>query len=202
MHHMEIAVLGWGSLIRCPGCLDLRSRWRRNGPLLPVEFARISSKNRLTLVLLPHRTHRSATLWALSARSTLDQARANLACRERTSVEEIHFVTATRRGGSSPTILVAVRDWLRNQPLDAAIWTGLGSTPKKWKERYGGPFSRERALQFLRDLRDRGQHEGARDYVRDAPAQVQTPLRVLIESNFGAEWQPAAEPTDLFETEP
>jgi hypothetical protein len=39
----QIAIIGWGSLISSPGSLLLSSRWHTDGPLLPVEFARVSS---------------------------------------------------------------------------------------------------------------------------------------------------------------
>jgi hypothetical protein len=48
-----IAVIGWGSLIWCPGILRTKSRWHSDGPALPIEFARISGDNRLSLVIHP-----------------------------------------------------------------------------------------------------------------------------------------------------
>ena len=50
---MQVAVIDWGSLISSPGILGLQSRWHHDGPPLPVEFARISRDNRLTLVIHP-----------------------------------------------------------------------------------------------------------------------------------------------------
>lgn len=54
---MAIAILGWGSLIWCPGNLRIRGPWRHDGPVLPIEFARISADGRLTLVV-----HRSTSI--------------------------------------------------------------------------------------------------------------------------------------------
>lgn len=49
---MKIAVLGWGSLIWDQGNLQINDdRWHTAGPLLPIEFARISGGSRLTLVI-------------------------------------------------------------------------------------------------------------------------------------------------------
>jgi hypothetical protein len=50
---MKIAVLGWGSLLWEQGVLRLASRWRTDGPWLPIEFARLSDRGRLTLVIHP-----------------------------------------------------------------------------------------------------------------------------------------------------
>ncbi len=48
---MPIAVVAWGSLVWCPGSLAMKTRWRRDGPRLPIEFARISQDDRVTLVI-------------------------------------------------------------------------------------------------------------------------------------------------------
>jgi hypothetical protein len=39
---MRVSIIGWGSLIWRPEVLQIESRWRRDGPSLPIEFARIS----------------------------------------------------------------------------------------------------------------------------------------------------------------
>ena len=48
---MKIAVLGWGSLIWNKGNLRLTTNWTDGGPILPIEFSRISDDGRLTLVI-------------------------------------------------------------------------------------------------------------------------------------------------------
>ena len=48
---MKIAVLGWGSLIWNKGKLRLTTNWTDGGPVLPIEFSRISDDGRLTLVI-------------------------------------------------------------------------------------------------------------------------------------------------------
>jgi hypothetical protein len=48
---MRIAFVGWGSLIWNPGKLPLATNWTEVGPILPIEFSRISKDGRLTLAL-------------------------------------------------------------------------------------------------------------------------------------------------------
>src|ERR1017187_2142050 len=90
---METAVLGWGSLIWCPGSLRIKTRWRSDGPKLPVEFARISGDGRLTLVILPTAEDQPVH-WALSEFESVDDARRNLKERERCRLSDIHCLTA------------------------------------------------------------------------------------------------------------
>ncbi len=88
---MDIAVVGWGSLIWCPGSLRIKTRWRRDGPRLPIEFARISKDGRLTLVIHPA-SEDQTTYWAGSEFKTADHARQNLREREGAKLEEIHYL--------------------------------------------------------------------------------------------------------------
>ncbi|HOW68396.1 MAG TPA: hypothetical protein P5055_13320 [Candidatus Paceibacterota bacterium] len=48
---MSIAILGWGSLIWNPRDLPITGDWQGDGPVLPIEFTRISDNGRLTLVI-------------------------------------------------------------------------------------------------------------------------------------------------------
>ena len=50
---MKIAILSWGSLLWQPKDLQFNQEigWSNNGPMLPIEFARISKDGRLTLVI-------------------------------------------------------------------------------------------------------------------------------------------------------
>src|SRR5438105_135185 len=92
---MRIAVLGWGSLIWNPRELRLASHWHPDGPLLPIEFARISGSRdgppRLTLVFRQE-ADKVRTLWAQSGLDKLDDAIENLAKREHTTTEKVGYV--------------------------------------------------------------------------------------------------------------
>lgn len=85
---MKIAFLGWGSLIWDPRNLQITGSWETDGPLLPVEFARVSQDGILTLVLYPD----VSVLWARAAHRDLQQAIDNLRRREGTSTNRIGFL--------------------------------------------------------------------------------------------------------------
>lgn len=99
---MTIAILGWGSLLSDPGTLKIElGMWYKDGPMLPVEFARISSDKRLTLVIHPG-SEDVRTYYAVSKYNKLDAAIMDLAERERTArrlenIGYMNFVTGEIR---------------------------------------------------------------------------------------------------------
>ena len=102
---MRIAVLAWGSLVWQPrndhGELSMAGGWQTDCPELPIEFARISSDGRLTLIITPGYPHSSRVLWAVSGLDDLDAAAANLTARETNApLDRIHGIGAHRTLGS------------------------------------------------------------------------------------------------------
>jgi hypothetical protein len=191
---MRIAIFGWGSLIWCPGSLKLATRWFRDGPMLPVEFARISKGDRLSLVLHPGSSYQP-TLWAVSESEELADAQEDLHQREGTTYRSsIHHSTV---GGeyspdASTAIKGAVSAWLATHPrIDACVWTGLLSNWRKARER---EFSVEDALQYLRGLPDPAR---AKEYIQNAPSQIQTEVRAAIRAELN--WSDADLSPMLFE---
>jgi hypothetical protein len=204
---MQIAVIGWGSLIWCPGCLRIKSRWHSDGPALPIEFARISGDKRLTLVInsgsREQPTPDQQTYWALSEFGDLKVARENLQAREGTASKHIRSLTADgqQKVAVNPEISARIGKWLKAHPnLEAAIWTGL---PSNWNSgQKGRKFKVEDAVQYLSELEHAGDearatYDRAREYVINAPSQIQTPVRRMIRERKG--WQDAQLPTILFE---
>jgi hypothetical protein len=190
---MQIAVIGWGSLISSPGALRLQSRWHLDGPSLPVEFARISSRNRLTLVIHPS-SRPQQTLWAAAASDDLPQVRENLREREGTQLPLIHTASADDvfSDGVAESVKQSVSEWLRQKPyLSGCVWTGLTSN---WKKERNCIYSPADALEYLRGLDDPAR---AREYVQTAPAQIQTEARSAIRAHLG--WQDAELPDIWFE---
>jgi len=189
---MRIAIIGWGSLIWCPGVLQTKSRWHRDGPALPIEFARISGDNRLTLVIHPG-CKVQRTLWALAVAPELEAVRSNLRAREGTASRLIHSGTAA--GEFSEDVSVEVRntiaEWLKEHPdIDGCVWTGLASN---WREAKDADFSVGAAIEHLEDLPETARSR-AQEYVQNAPHQIQTTVRSAIRERLGwddAELSPA-----------
>lgn len=198
---MHIAIIGWGSLIWCPGNLRIRTRWRCDGPILPVEFARISRDGRLTLVI-----HDGAepqqTYWALSAFDDLEVAKRNLKEREKANGKHIHYLTLDGKSASAvtPVVRQRIHDWLVGQKdVDAAVWTGL---PTNWQDKRDQKvFTVDDALEYvgaleserdrLSDLCDR-----IHEYVCNTPPQIQTLVRNRLREHG---WQDAELAKVLFE---
>lgn len=126
---MRIGVIGWGSLTWDPRDLEIEGNWHVDGPMLPVEFARVSSGNRLTLVLVDT-VYPQPTLWALSRKATLVEAITNLAKRERTTESNIgRWPCVNPAGIFEKRMASIVAAWARERKLEAVVWTALG--PKK-----------------------------------------------------------------------
>jgi hypothetical protein len=187
---MNIAVLGWGSLIWDPRGLTMRSRWHRDGPMLPIEFARISNNGRLTLVIHPPSAEQQ-TYWALSALDTVDKAREDLKKREGTTLGHIHFASRGMLRDEHDPIEAAVQSWLCLHPqLDGAVWTGLPATLE-------GPDLVSKAVVYLTSLVPGSDaYEPSREYVMKTPSQVQTAVRREMQKQ---EWADAELSSDLFE---
>lgn len=197
---MRIAVVGWGSLIWSSRDLAVTTRWRP-GPDLSVEFARLSSGGRVTLVLLPS-IAASGTWWARSAFDDVDAAGENLARRERCRPGDVHWTTGHglrthRDDAASPASADAsgaIGRWLATRPdLDAAVWTGL--PPEGFARWQPGDLAAD-VVDHLRGRRGE-ERRRAREYVQCAPATVRTPVRTAVEDALG--WVPTPLPSHLFD---
>jgi hypothetical protein len=179
---MPIAVLGWGSLLWNQGALQLSSRWYADGPSLPLEFARVSTDGRLTLVLHDP-SPLQQTYWARSPLATLPEVRANLQTREGCPrIDPIHGLSRDGRtvGVVPEQVRAVIAAWLaQHADLDGVIWTGLG-------ERWPGDvaFGVDAAIAHLRGLKGAVARD-AQAYIRKAPPQIQTPVRARVRSDLG-----------------
>ena len=187
---MKIAVLGWGSLIPHPTknnvTLQIRGHWKRDGPYLPVEYARISDNGELTLVIKPG-SNIVRTLWAYSRFDNLYRATRNLRKREGIPVKATKRIGYVLSYGNSynsnviPDIHMMMRKWTQHKGMDAVIWTDL---PENFMKNRGKPFSETEAINYLRTLTG-PVRDSAKKYVQETPHQINTHLRPKIEQELG-----------------
>ena len=188
---MNVAVIGWGSLIWDPRHLARRGKWRRDGPGLPIEFARVSNDGRLTLVIHPWSSEQQA-YWSPSAMETVEAARDDLRNRENTpNLENIGWTSRTKDHEVMGDTEARVRAWLgAHTNLDAAIWTDLRAT-------LTGDDITAQAVAYLGSLPSGTEsYERARQYVVSAPPQIQTAVRREMRARG---WMDAELSSDLFE---
>lgn len=178
---VAIAVIGWGSLIWSPKELDIEPVWRPDGPRLPVEFARISSENRLTLVLVEGAPAQQ-TLWAVSRKATLEEAVEDLRTREGTGPRGVGWWSAEPGHGGEWPYADVIGTWAESRGLSGVVWTALGPTDL---EKRPGRMSDAERLQYLRGLVEAGREAAAREYFERAPEQIQTPFRALVRKELG-----------------
>jgi len=181
-----IACLGWGSLVWDPRDLPVRGRWHSDGPLLPLEFARESGAkpkgergDRITLVICAD-APRVRSYWALIDVPDLDAARQRLAKREgMTGQKAVGFWDRASNEGSGQEAST-IATWAAAHDLSGAVWTDL---PCKFDGDAAKP-SIEQVLAFLNGL-DEDKKAVAEAYVRQAPAQIDTPYRRLLAERLG-----------------
>lgn len=178
---MKIACLGWGSLIWDPKELPVRKPWFKDGPLLPIEFLRKSKGNRITLVIGQNAVH-VRSLWALMSVNDLKLAKMELKNREGIKESDLGFWTqgSFSTHASSETI----SNWAIQKELDAVIWTAL---PPKFEDQIGKVPTIEEVISFLRNL-PHEKRKYAEEYIRNAPIQIDTDYRRIIEKEF--HWTP------------
>lgn len=182
---MNIAYLGWGSLIWKAGGLKTAGSWEKDGPLMPIEFARISDDKSLTLVLY-NGAHDVQTLWVRAVPKDLANAVHDLRRRERTRKENIGFVcipAGTKRSNVIPDAWSRIETWAKQKELDAVVWTDLSSN---FKRKTGMEFSHDNAVEYLLSLSGEPLIQ-AKNYVRRAPEQIETDLRKRLKEELGWE---------------
>jgi len=181
---VKIAVVAWGSLVWDPRELKTAAAFAPDGPLLPIEFCRISADGRLTLVIDKSVGDLCKTYSATSVFTSLDAAIENLRERETRHAEDIGFAQpATGRQSEvamerHPEAVASIAAWAASSDYDAAIWTALNSNFGDW-DKAGEPFSVTAALGYLEALKgeDPAAFARALEYIRKAPPEVETPVR-------------------------
>ena len=185
---MKIAILGWGSLVWNPKSLQYNQEigWQKDGPFLPLEFARISMDGRLTLVITSEGKE-VQTLYAFSTNTTLDEAILDLAIREGSGRKSIGYYNKKRDEiyPKNFNYLENLKAWLAINPkIDAVIWTKLGAN---WKEPDRLKSEKQDRIEHLKAL-DGPSKVLAEEYIRKAPRQINTKFRQEVEKELN--WFP------------
>jgi hypothetical protein len=189
---VKSAILAWGSLVWDPRELQTAAKFVANGPLLPVEFCRISADGRLTLAIDETFGAVCKTYSAPSALESLNAAIENLRLREGMSnARAVGFVETVsgRQSGVAverhPEAVATIAAWAAAIGYDAAIWTALKSNFDE-PEKGGEPFSVTAAIRYLETLEgaDGPKFARALTYIRKAPPEVETPVREEVSKRW------------------
>ena len=170
---MKIACIGWGSLIWDPRDLKIKDKnWFKDGPILPVEFVRISGNKRVTLVVDPT-AELIVTLWNLMDTNDFQIAFDSILQREETIPKRIHSIDS--KSIPNTEIEKIIQSWLNEKELDAAIWTGLYLNNKVQDSRP----TIEEIIGHLQSLNGT-ELEKAKEYILKTPKQINTNYRKEI----------------------
>lgn len=177
-----IACLGWGSLIWDPRELPIRRCWYEDGPLVRVEFARMSTCGRMTLVL-DESAEPVRSLWALMTGNNVRDARKRLAKREGIPDRNVNKHTGHwPESDPFPTCISSLDAWAASNGIAHVIWTAL--PPKFPGLGHAECPSSTQVVRYLSGL-DGPKRAAAEKYVRNAPAQIDTEYRRRIEADLG-----------------
>ncbi len=141
--------------------------FKPGGPLLPIEFCRVSGGGRLTLVIDEAFGASCQTYVAESACGDLDAALKNLWIREGSQGEalprnvrthgRVGFVEVASGDCSAralerhPKAVATIKTWAQANGFDAAIWTALARNFDQ-SDNAGEPFSANAAIRYLEGM--------------------------------------------------
>lgn len=172
---MNVACLGWGSLVWDDSRpLPIAGDWQFDGPLLPLEFARQSSGDRITLVIVED-VPPVQSLWVWLEAQSISEAVNALAEREGTPARNIgrwSFQEDMVYPQSS-----TIGAWATGKDITAVVWTAL---PCGMIDSRGVVPTLAELQTYLSKL-DGVARAGAAEYIIRAPAQIQTPYRQSLE---------------------
>ena len=173
-------MIAWGSLVPYPEGtkpadipLQLATGWDASGPMLPVEFSRISCDGRLTLVIDHSAPHPCQSYHARTTATELVAAKENLRLRER--MPSVQNIGSILKGAATPDATTKIiGNWLAARTdYDAAIWTGL---PPNFEAKSGEKFDPPAVIRYLDTLKGEIREE-AYSYIVEAPVTIDTPVR-------------------------
>lgn len=184
---MRIAVLGWGSLIKTAHVrgLEISSDWKADGPVLPIEFSRISQSGDragiLTLVLDEQNGTNVSVYYAVSSNVNLNEAIKNLRIVENISLNySISYVNLLKNSERKfarkfhRTSCETIRTWAQINNFEGVVWTSLLPNFETISKL---PFTVENAVRYVADLPEPLKTR-AMEYIRESP--VSTPVRKVL----------------------
>ena len=179
----KIAVIGWGSLLWDLDDLEphVEGDWQvAGGPLLPLEFVRVSAKRKMALAVVIDYDHGvpCASSHIQSRRGDVMETVGDLARRERAPEDQIGYLDRSSGASRSrhPSVHEGMLSWLEQTGYDAAVWTDL---TRNYEEMLGHGYSLDAAIGYLKALPQPSLIEAHR-YIESAPANVETPLRAAL----------------------
>jgi len=177
---VNIACLGWGSLVWNPRQLPIDSEWFEDGPLVPVEFARQSDDGRMTLVVEP-RAAPLTVLWAHMLPVDLPASVRALCEREGIAEQNCSsWIGSWNRGELAPRNIADLPVWAEAHEIGAVVWTALSP---RFKGKARSP-SADEVIDYLRGVREPIRTH-AREYIQRAPRQIDTNYRRQIATVLG-----------------
>jgi hypothetical protein len=177
----RIAILAWGSLLwdAAEKFDAFHDAWQYDGPVLKLEFSRISeSRNGALTLVLDDRFGAPATVaYSISSRTNLEDAIEDLRSREKTAKRCVGWLM---RGGGEVSrdsaSLGSISGWADSHNFDAVVWTDL---PGNFEQKTTEPFSIDAVARYLQTLTPDGRSK-AREYAQRALKAIQSPIRDLI----------------------
>lgn len=184
---MLICCLGWGSLIWNIGNLPILDQWYKDGPILPIEFARQSSDDRITLVIIPSECEVFVRCyWCILSIKNLEEAIEALRLRERIPKKYITKYIGFWQNNhkSNNDTEERISSWGNIYHFDAVIWTNL---PPKFNGKNGIIPDAGQVISHLNSL-EGIKKKNAEHYIRMTPVQIATKYRQIIEEKL--KWFP------------
>jgi hypothetical protein len=177
----NIAILGWGSLLwdirpKFSAVIDQCGPWLRGGPTLPLEFSRISKSRggALTLVVDSQNGTETTVSYCVSKRVRASDAIEDIGVREGPTRKD--WIGSFRPPFEQSRYFHVIRAWASSHGFDDAVWTDL---PPDFHA-FSKPFSVEAAVTYVEGLDGHGKRM-AREYFKQAPDFVQTPVRLALQ---------------------
>ncbi|MBS0967361.1 hypothetical protein CYR40_16660 [Chimaeribacter arupi] len=174
---MNIACLGWGSLIWKPGPVPVAGEWYTDGPEVPIEFSRVGDGGELATAVC-FTAPPVPVFWSLLTTSSLAEACDALREREQIPAARRDGIGLMFTAGDPEGLLPA---WAAARNIDAVIWTAL---PPKIDGSEGRIPSRDEALAYLSSLTGETR-DHAMNYIEQVPPQLDTPYRRAIRRQLG-----------------